>query len=90
MIDYKKNQLTDIERILDQLKTRINDEISSMLQRQIAFFEGRRTQIMTLPEWPFGFNGLVAAIGSSIVPLVPSLIGFLVKASERIAVSFVQ
>jgi hypothetical protein len=90
MIDYKKNQLTDIETILDQLKTRINDDISSMLQRQVGFFEGRRAQIMTLPEWPFGFNGLLTAIGSSIVPLVPSLIGFLVKASERMVASFAQ
>ena len=40
MINYKKNQLTDIERILDQLKIRINDNIGSMLQRQIGVFRG--------------------------------------------------
>ena len=62
--------------------------VSSMLQRKIGFFEGRRTQIVTLPEWPFGFSGLLAAIGSSIVPLVPSLIGFLVKEGERLVISF--
>lgn len=88
MIDYKRNQLTDVEGILDKLRTRINDDISFVLQRKIGFFEGRRTQIVTLPEWPFGFSGLLTAIGSSIVPLVPSLIGFLVKAGERLVISF--
>jgi len=90
IIEYKRNQLTDIERILDQLKTRINDNIGSILQRQIGFFENRRTQIMALPEWPFGFSALLAAIGSSIVPVLPSLIGFLVKQARGEIAMFAQ
>jgi hypothetical protein len=83
MVIFKKNELARIEHKLDQLKLQIDKSLTSKLREDIKFYEDRRVETLSLPEWPFGFRGMLGAVGSSITVVLPTLLGLLAKAVAR-------
>jgi hypothetical protein len=83
MVTFKKNELAKIERKLDQLNLQIDQSLTSKLREDIKFYEDRKLETLSLPEWPFGFRGMLGAVGSSITVVLPTLFGLLAKAAAR-------
>jgi hypothetical protein len=81
MVEYKQTQLTQLDSALDALHRKVLDSEDTPhdLMEKISIVEGRRTEILSLPEWPFGFRGMLGAVGSSITVLLPTLISLTLK-----------
>jgi len=85
MSQFKRDQLEKIETILDGLRPTHDQQFTRDIADKIAFFESRRTEIASLPEWPFGYKAIVANVGSSIAVILPTLISSLVPVVARAA-----
>lgn len=70
MIEYKKTEILKIDEVLDRLALRISDDSSGQFRESVEFFEKRKEQLITLPEWPFSLTSLIGATASSILPMV--------------------
>jgi hypothetical protein len=81
MVAFKKFELAKIESKLDQLKSHSDEKLTSELRDDIKFYEDRRLETLSLPEWPFGFRGMLGAIGSSFTVLLPTLFSLAAKAA---------
>src|SRR5579864_723624 len=85
MIEYKRAQLADIEadieKVLEELKASEPGQLNSDLLAKIAFFENRRSQVISLPEWPFAFGALLGSISSACVVILTTLASSFVKAA---------
>ena len=73
MVAFKKSELTRVETRLDRIE--LDDEQGTSSERQafIRFYEDRRKEILSLPEWPFGLTGIFGTIGSSITAGLPTV-----------------
>jgi hypothetical protein len=81
MIEYKRDQLMAIEKILEELKDYEPRLLTAEVLGKIAFFENRRSQIMSLPEWPFAFAALLGSISSASMVILTTLLSSYVKAA---------
>jgi hypothetical protein len=81
MVEYKRGQLVNVERILEELKGSEPASLNSDLLAKIAFFENRRSQTISLPEWPFAFGAFLGSVGSACVVILTTLASSFVKAA---------
>jgi hypothetical protein len=80
MVAFKKTELTRVETRLDQLKSDDEQRISSEQWTYIQFYEDRRKEILSLPEWPFGLKSVLGTVVSSITAGLPTLFSAIGKA----------
>jgi len=82
MVEYKRKELIEIDRILSQLAARLSNNFDNKICENIDFLERRKDQIMALPEWPFDIKSLMGATASSVMPLVVNATFSLIAKSE--------
>jgi hypothetical protein len=81
MIEYKRDQLAGIEKVLEELKASEPGLLNSDLLAKIAFFENRRSQAISLPEWPFAFGALLGSVSSACLVVLTTLASSFAKAA---------
>lgn len=79
MIEYKHDQLLTIEKILEELKESDARLLNAEVMSKIEFFENRRLQIISLPEWPFAFGTLLGSFGSASMMILTTVVSSYVK-----------
>jgi hypothetical protein len=87
IIEFKKNELFDLDNRLDQLNALRAEKLTNEVRDNVEFLEKKRKEVVLLPEWPFGFNVLLGAVGSSFTIILPTLVSSFVTLVTRSAAS---
>jgi hypothetical protein len=76
MINFKRAELLKIDHSLESFRSLDVADLNEEKRKQVEFFEKRLVAIIALPEWPFGWKALSAAVISGIASVLPALISF--------------
>jgi hypothetical protein len=87
MVDFKRVELDEIEKTLESLIPKKLDELTQERRNQIEFIEKKRTEIIALPEWPFGWKSLLVTGLSGITSVLPTIISLSKEAFKLYPIS---
>jgi hypothetical protein len=85
MREFKHSELRRVDHVLDTLVPVDAHAATSEVREKIRFFESRRAEIVSLPEWPFDFRAFLGAIASSAMIALPPLISSFVAVVTKAA-----
>jgi hypothetical protein len=90
MMDFKREELFRIEQVLEEFRSVEHGALTLEDRLKIEFYERKKDEILNLPDWPLGYQSVLAMGASTLAVLWPTLISPFLPAIERIVRSVVQ
>jgi hypothetical protein len=85
MLDFKRGELTRIQKTLDSLAPSRAEDLTDERRKQIQFFERKFTQALALPEWPFDWRALLSAGVSGLASVLPVILDLGMEVGKKVS-----